>query len=243
MSGSLRQDLDAFADGAEMSMDLRRYICRLKFIPIVERTIEAPHALVNLKVGKKSVSPPYISLATRLSLLDTEFKEDAEMGALVAAYSQVRDIKTMASLLHLEMHPDLQHILGHDCNKSLQVLSQIVYRCDLVSRFASQRQARRAHDKAMAVEGKAAAKVLARLRGPRQRFDSANTMLQHLVLDHLRIVGEVGAFANTCVGVVVVVVVVVGVVCFTLLFNCCFDCDFTWLVCLLVCQVHSLPSP
>ena len=45
IGGALRAHVEAFADGQDMHADLTLEVAKLRFIPIVERIIESPHAL------------------------------------------------------------------------------------------------------------------------------------------------------------------------------------------------------
>ena len=63
-AGQLRTHVEALARTGQVHPTLSLHLCRLKLIPTAERTIEQPHAIVNLKVGKRTVVSPYVSLAS-----------------------------------------------------------------------------------------------------------------------------------------------------------------------------------
>ena len=65
-AGPLRTHVEALARTGHVHPTLRFHLCRLKLTPTAERTIEQPHAIFNLKVGKRTVVGPYVSLAARM---------------------------------------------------------------------------------------------------------------------------------------------------------------------------------
>eukprot|EP00974_Lingulodinium_polyedra_P044494 4268074-Lingulodinium_polyedra.AAC.1 len=83
-----RAAVETVAAGGVMSAGLATEAARLKFIPLAERTIEQPHALVNLRVGKKTVVGPYVSLAARMPFLSARLQEPENMALFIQKYSE-----------------------------------------------------------------------------------------------------------------------------------------------------------
>eukprot|EP00969_Alexandrium_andersonii_P103848 4582252-Alexandrium_andersonii.AAC.1 len=55
-------------------------------------TIEQPHALINLRVGKKSVVAPYVSLAVRVPQILPQLRQPGSLGAFRGCYSETRSL-------------------------------------------------------------------------------------------------------------------------------------------------------
>ena len=187
--------METVAAGGDVPRALKTEACRFKFAPAVERTIEAPHALVNAKVGHKKVSAPYISLATRMPLLDELLRARGEnaMEALAACYSVAQDTDELAKRLFLYEHPDFPKRGEGWSRHKCQVLSSIVYRQDLVARFQSRSAAKRVHVRAVNKEKREAAQVLMRLHGiARPTHAHLNDVMSQLALEHIRAVSSSG---------------------------------------------------
>jgi hypothetical protein len=71
-------------------------IARIRMAP---GTIEAPHALINLKVGKKGVAPPFVSLAVRMRYIKEACSDVSSLSDLRAAYRQCRNPEPVGNLL------------------------------------------------------------------------------------------------------------------------------------------------
>ena len=74
--GELREHVITCATSGDVHPLLAWHVCRLKLIPTAERTIEQPHAIINLKVGKRNVVSPHTSLAARIPYLLDAIKRD-----------------------------------------------------------------------------------------------------------------------------------------------------------------------
>ena len=165
-------------------------------MPVVERTIEQPHALVNLKVGRKTVRPAYVSLATRLPMLqglleDAQAVHGDDWQALEESYGVARHATSLAKALHLEGHPLLtSHQLCHNEEK-LRFVRSAIYRSDMPSRFLVRKTARKQHMRATLMEARAGAAVL--LQGARKRtYESVDDIMAACALEHFRAVVKTG---------------------------------------------------
>jgi hypothetical protein len=69
-------------------------------------TIEQPHALVNLKVGKKTVAAPFVSLAARFPFIREELKGPSRMGRMHHMYGLSRnpDLRVVKVSTNLPYH-------------------------------------------------------------------------------------------------------------------------------------------
>ena len=194
--GDLGTDLATYADGGALTDALHRASSRLKFVPVVERTIEQPHALVNLKVGRKTVRPAYVSLATRLPMLHGLLSDaQAVLGdyweGLENCYGVARDVASMAKALHLDAHPLLTSLHLYHNEEKLRLLHSAIYRSDMQSRFLSRKEARKQHVQAAVRENRGAAAVL--LQGVQRRtYESVEDVMAACALEHLRAVVKTG---------------------------------------------------
>ena len=151
-----------------MSPALRFASCRLKLIPCVERTIEKPHSLVNLKANQKNVQGPFVSLSARMPEVMDDFQRDPSyLQRLETAYEEADGPKAIVELVGLHHHPAWVGLPRRQCgreahmHKQLQVCAQMIYRYDLEGMFASYAGARKQHE---SVKGATANRLLRRVR-------------------------------------------------------------------------------
>ena len=195
----LRRDLESLADGGEVSGAFRLESARLLLAPVVERTIEQPHALIHVRTSKRKVAPPYVSLTTRLAEIEQELKTHAvPMPTLEQSYTLMCDPDVLAKTFWLDQHPEwlpIKSQADQHVSKRFKVLGRLLYRCDLASRFLSRKRARQQHQLAIHEEVRDNARVLRELTGGRKNHTSLNELLSKLVLDHLRVVTSAGSMA------------------------------------------------
>ena len=93
----------------------------------------------------------------------------------------------LAQLLRLDRHPDWL-AAGRNAIHQLRVLDSIVYRCDIASRFLSQKRARQSHAQSMREEALQAASMLGcQHRKNAKKHETLEMLLSKLVLDHFRV--------------------------------------------------------
>ena len=106
---ALRAEIDRFLAGLprdELSEQFRQWVATLRFIPVVETTIEEKHSRVSLRVKRGSVAPTKISLSNRLPLMERTIRRDAgAMPEILAAFDKSRTLAAIPQLLDLDMHP------------------------------------------------------------------------------------------------------------------------------------------
>ena len=86
--GALRIHVEAFADGQDMQADLKLEVAKLRFIPIVERTIEAPHAIIKRRSGNQFRTGTQVSLTLRIPDVKDELRRDPRfLSTLVDIFS------------------------------------------------------------------------------------------------------------------------------------------------------------
>ena len=124
--------------------------------------IEEPHAIVNLKVGKKAVLGPFVSLANRMpSIIDDVHNKPAALSEFEQCYGTCRSPEELVRKLGLVKHPAVQPCLGVasvEPWRKLSASSNILYRTDLQGMFGDFTCARAGHTTKAEREARVAAK-------------------------------------------------------------------------------------
>lgn len=155
--------LRAFADGRVSRVDLPGSllleIAKLRFISIVETTIEAKHAQLSMQLKKHGVGPVRSSLANRQRLIEHLCKDKAGMQSLVEAFSVCRHYRRLPNIFGFHRHPELSGV-GRSIHKLVPAITKVLYRCDLTSKFLSQRAAHKEHKRAEDRDARIAAQIM-----------------------------------------------------------------------------------
>ena len=175
-TSELRADLEAFVAGAPWSNlpRLARAILPFKFIPIVERYIEAGHSLVKRSVPYRH-SPPLVSLARRLPRLeDTLSKQPEVMRDLLACFDQSRAVGQIPALLGISAHPAIQSLGNHGRRNDgvVKACNCILYRADLHGQFFDVKQAQKHHTREQAREDRHQKKVVPTAQAPLPTYEN-----------------------------------------------------------------------
>ena len=160
---ALRKELEAFAGGdapgqqpaelATLSQDFRVEVARLRFIPVVEREIEAKHKdLKHSLVALTRHGPARASMGLRSSQLWEELAaaQPKERDDFLQLLDETRVPSRAAALLGFATHPLLTLTLREDRSRSgeMKALEHATYRCDIAAQFLG-------HDEASALNTKA----------------------------------------------------------------------------------------
>ena len=109
--GAFIDALKSWVDGASFSslpLTFQEKVAELRFIPIVETTIEEKHARVSLAKSRHHIGPVRVSLANRLPLLERWLKRGQVSAAkLLECFNQARSLKAVPALLNIDDHPSL----------------------------------------------------------------------------------------------------------------------------------------
>jgi hypothetical protein len=106
-------------------------VASARFVPIVETTIEAKHKAVAME-SIRGMGPVRVSLSNRLPLLERHVRDDPRyLLRLVECFEEARQFKQIPMLLGLADHPSLQHLRRMRSSDLVQVLTRIIYRCDV----------------------------------------------------------------------------------------------------------------
>ena len=148
-AGRLREDLEAFVNGADMSNDLETAASALKFVPVVERVVEALHRDVKVATKHVRIGPTKVSLSVRLrEIMGLMDGSEDFLARLEEHFDTTRRPKQAAAALGLLSHPGFKPLLEGGCvdvGQWLQQLVKVVHRCDLETQFADLKAARKQH--------------------------------------------------------------------------------------------------
>ena len=161
-----RKDLEAFIEGtplAQLSFGFRLVVAKLFFILIVERSIEARHALVQMALYDSGLkgSTVNISFSNRLPEWRLRLQQDPSlMEKLVRAFEEARQHSAVPALLGLEMHP-----IFHDCVRAhhtryTKALRAVLYRADMWSPVQSYTEQQKDHERSRSAAEQAAEDIM-----------------------------------------------------------------------------------
>ena len=170
---NFRAELEAFAGGpspgqidqglSALSDELREEVARLRFIPVVEREIEAKHAAVKHTLAALTRhGPARVSMGLRSHQLWKELSMSSPSGREVfySLLDRTRVPSRAAAALGLDSHP-LVTLNGKQVGRSqqLKILEQATYRCDLAAQFVNHEKVARLNVTEHEAERREAAKV------------------------------------------------------------------------------------
>ena len=145
---------------------------------------------MNIKIGKKSVNPPEISLANRMQYIRDAVRDPAELKKFENMYARLRHMTSFVRLFPLTKHPGWERVC-HERNATiakLRFFSEVLYRCDVPAMFMEHKAARATHMRALAQQTKAAKAVTAQ---PCRPLTHENLM-RRSALDHFQLVVQSG---------------------------------------------------
>ena len=114
--GLLRRQLDRLALDPLVVLpqlpELYEQVCRLAFIPVVERIVEGQHSLVHRHTGYRKVTGAYISTALRLAEMDELLsRDDSCKRGFVAEFEALRHSRRLVKSFRLQEHPQWQALV------------------------------------------------------------------------------------------------------------------------------------
>ena len=188
----LRAAVEAFAKGEPMSAELSFEVGKLALIPVVERSIEAKHALISRRVQKRHRSGRVLSLILRVPDVKESLRRDAGFAAkLVDCFSAARSPYTAAERLGLSCNPAMvvARRVRMKSNRVFAILNRIVYRCDLESKFDDHGASRAQHAREAARNARAGLRQLGR---PHQLPEpvTQDRVFRSALFDHFRHVAD-----------------------------------------------------
>jgi hypothetical protein len=148
----LRECFQAFVDGAgreSLNPRFQSVLATMRFIPIVETTIEAKHAKVALQ-SQTGLGPVRVSLSNRLPLMESRIASNPQyLAELVECFGLVRKFKKVPMFLGFERHPLLHTMAGKHHSVWVPTLTRIIYRCALEDLFDDKTAHAKYHNKKM----------------------------------------------------------------------------------------------
>ena len=140
-SGTLRRQLLLFVDGASRSDDrlkeLRGVLCKVLFVPVVERGIEGRHSILKrILLRCPHYSGALASLNMRIKGLRHYLSTSPEfLQELIANMDMCRDTYYLLRHLGMSEHPSVPVGLKPGSDHHVPLVTKIVYRHDLRTQF------------------------------------------------------------------------------------------------------------
>jgi hypothetical protein len=192
-AGTLRRDIDLFAQGtplSNLSERTQQRVACMKFWPTVERTVEAAHKDMKMHAGHHRAGPVSLSMAVRATtvldgLLNGHGGPDCgqALDDLLECITLVRHIRKAPELLCLGRHPVVQQLREGNARSShwMRKVAEVVYRCDVDEMFIATGDQQRNHKRKIERVRRQVKAVL----DPRPLL-SASSLLAHALTEHLR---------------------------------------------------------
>ena len=138
-------------------------VCKLSFIPVVERIVEGAHSLVHRHSGYRKVTGAYISCAMRLPEIDEMMCDETSKTNFVVAFHRLRGSRALTKAFRLQDHPKWleltskprKHQSGHR-----KLCNAMLYSTDTMTMFVEHKAARAANECRKQQRDKALASML-----------------------------------------------------------------------------------
>lgn len=148
--GVLRQQLERVAE--DMSLDqlpeLRAEICKLAFIPVVERIVEGAHSLVHRHTGYRKVTGAYVSTSLRFPEID-KVLEGPWRDKFVTFFEELRKRNRVVKHLRLQEHPQWIALVSKPKSQQTgarKLPNAMVYSVDATTMFVKHDEARKKNE-------------------------------------------------------------------------------------------------
>ena len=186
--GVLREQFEALATGTPLKnlQELSHELCRLCFIPVVERIAEGEHSIIHRHGGYRKITGAYVSCAQRLPEIEEVFRNTGFKPKLLDAFEQTRKIRKLANLFNFTNHPQWSQQVCKPKREQTgldKLANAIMYSCDVATQFMDMSIPRKKQDAAERARKKVETSILA-AHIPRQRI-SAESVLNHALVDHM----------------------------------------------------------
>ena len=190
--GLLRADVDRYIAGASLAdlPALHNEIAKLAFVPVVERIIEARASHVRralVKAGR--ASGVHASLELRLGELQENMAKTPNfLDLFLLVWREARYIRRLPTLLGLDNHPDIVSVWQSERpsrSAYIRVLSQVMYRTDLVGQFENPKEGAETHRRLSGRRERATNRILDRLHGSQARPCISDTVFLEAFRRHI----------------------------------------------------------
>jgi hypothetical protein len=182
----LQAQLRSFSEGASLQdlPDLLQEVSALRCIPVTERHVEAKHSLVLKALTHRHHGPLSVSMAVRLREIEKEFSSEKDFAELAACMAQLNRVRHIPEAFMMTHHPWIRSMPKEaSSNAWVSLLSLIIYRCDLVSQYASFHGSRVANEKAKQLQLK---RARAELPAKAYKVWTQEAFMLTLATDHFR---------------------------------------------------------
>ena len=165
--GTLTRDqLEELAKDPNASLhdmpDLLQEVCKLAFIPVVERVVEGAHSLVHRHTGYRKVSGAYVSCAMRFQEMDQFLESENSTADFVAAFDRMRKSRRLVKEFRLQEHPKWLEMVSRPKSEQgsvTKICNAIVYSTDSSAMFVQHQETRQRHQRAKDLKAKAHGQV------------------------------------------------------------------------------------
>ena len=131
----IRADLLFFRAGArrrELTMPTRTEIGSLKFVPVVETTIEEKHHQIGLVADSHYIGPVRVSLAMRLPRFESHLlKGHVDIRDVLDVFDGLRNMKQAVNVANFTGHPFFRTVSKMSQQRIRERLGRALYRCDV----------------------------------------------------------------------------------------------------------------
>ena len=199
-----RRDMEKLASGSpllSLSPVFQEAVAAMRFIPVVERVVEATHKDVKRRLAAATRhSPSMASSAIRHAETEARVRSDPTFLPRLGNCLRIVRCPWRAALqFGIFRHPAVQGLRANAYGRPLakklwQFLGSIIYRCDIDAQFADFSSAAGTHaaaeraSKAEAAEAEKAAAAAVKPRARRRPKFGWDTVLAHAFGEHLRII-------------------------------------------------------
>ena len=194
-AGGLRADLDRWVETGDCSERLARQIAAFRFIPLLERRAEQPHAKVKTKLAFTPAKGLRASLAVRTEEIFHLLRTQPEFEKDLTRHMERARTVSVVETLGLSTHPYLvrcreQGLLQREHRAWHKHIVQALYRHDWQSAFCTHSGAREKHKKDRQAEDKVDKKLLQRDKPVKL---SLGVLLGRLWVGHVRATVDEGS--------------------------------------------------
>ncbi len=193
-----RSEVEAIAEGrplSSMPFQMQVDVAKLKFIPIVERSMEAKHKDVKRVLQTLTRhDAPRVSMAIRSRELQVALGNPTSLNAMVSHLASVRGPRAALETLGLMGHPLARwlseaeaagHWTHHQARGRWSRAARLIYRCDIESQFQDLSAQQEFNSRCGREDSAAADLFLSRLFG-RRPIVTIDAVVGRALADHLR---------------------------------------------------------
>lgn len=183
-----RNQLEQLKDDNSLCLEdmreLYEEVCRLAFIPVVERIVEGAHSLVHRHTGYRKITGAYVSCGLRFSEMDAMMSSENGRNAFVGAFHKLRKTRFLVKSFRLQEHPEWLQLVSQPKSEQSGVkklLNAMVYSTDPTTMFVQHPETRKRDQQRKGQKAKAHDAVF---RQPAQAISYQN-LKQKALLDHV----------------------------------------------------------